>query len=195
MIRNKSKILAELLTLPISSLEKLAVFAKSKTKRVLANRLLRLHYKKFRVFKVTYSVSDSCTFPQEDPYGNVKAYSHEHCAYLLKKDAVTPWYRHLFQINESYGEFLSLECTTGSEDFHTTEAYLIEDLEDVKQREKEIQAEHEERHRIAIDALREILETQQTEIEQFNRENFSLPEKLRIPEEKTRPTVVIKNGF
>lgn len=191
MIRNKSKILAELLTLPISSLEKLAVFAKSKTKRVLANRLLRLHYKKFRVFKVTYSVSDSCTFPQEDPYRNMKAYSPEHCAYLLKKSDIDPNYRRFFQINESYAEFLSLEYTTGSEDFNTTEAFLIEDLENVKQREKEIQTEHEERRKIAIDALREILETQQTEIEQFNRENFSLPEKLRIPEEKTRPIVAL----
>jgi len=128
MLRNKNAISEKLLSLQIEQLEKLSVFSRNKTERVLAIRLLKLYHKKLRLFKIVSSIGDTYTFPEEREIETIEAYSYNHAVELVLKTIVKPQIRRFMdQIDYINTEALTLAYTYGTEDFETTEALIIEE--------------------------------------------------------------------
>jgi len=102
-LRNKNKILKELREKSIETLEDIAVFSKSITKKTIANRLLKLYYKRKKPFTIEYVKGSSYEFPCFNirPF-IIEAFSLNHAANILIQTEIKPSYKHGFKQCKEY---------------------------------------------------------------------------------------------
>lgn len=102
-LRNKNKVLKELREKSIETLEDIAVFSKSITKKIIANRLLKLYYKRKKPFTIEYVKGSSYEFPCFDirPF-TIEAFSLNHAANILIQTEIKPSYKHGFKQCKEY---------------------------------------------------------------------------------------------
>ena len=138
MNKTEKRILERLFKRSLEDIEHLSEFARSKTEKTLANRLLKLFYKKQRNFKMSYWLAEPCSFPECRETTTIKAFSLNHAIEKTLKKQINPVFRRFCEIENDtitytkrydYSEF-SENCMT--------ESFVVEDLEEIKEYERQL---------------------------------------------------------
>jgi len=132
MNKTQKRILERLFKRSLKDLKKLSVFTKSKTEKALANRLLKLFYKKQRNFKVSYWVAEPYSFGELREETTIRAFSLDHAIQLTLKQQVRPIMRKYCEIEDNTITYIKRYDYNDFSENYLSESFVVEDLEDLK---------------------------------------------------------------
>lgn len=132
MNKTQKRIFERLFKRSLEDLEKLSEFAKSKTEKTLANRLLKLFYKKLRNYKLSYWLAEPCSFSECRETKTLKAFSLNHAIQITLKNEVRPIMRKYCEIEDNTITYIKSYDSNEFSENYLSESFVLEDLEDLK---------------------------------------------------------------
>lgn len=132
MNKTQKRIFERLFKLSLEDLEKLSEFARSKTEKTLANRLLKLFYKKQRNYKLSYWLAEPCSFGELEEETTIRAFSLNHAIQITLKEQIRPIMRKYCEIEDNTITYIKSYDRNDFSENYTQESFVVEDLEDLK---------------------------------------------------------------